>query len=251
MKAPVISLHGFPGLPSHWDGLAAALPEDRTFWSIPMPWLSGSQPGIAGLFDVVAFVAALSRTVTPGPAHFIGHDLGAVALYWLARSSFPGKIMSMTLISAPHPEVYAAARAGATGSERTRYIDMMLSTRDADGIRDAFLESVRNDAWPHKGERSDAVAQTDFSVLRKIYAEIRNAAPTTDRPPPEPLSSPVALVHFERDPYFSEALIDASIAQFGAGSRLCRLPGEGHDPHLADPTRVAAFCEEFWNAIEI
>lgn len=249
-KAPVVCLHGFPGLPSHWDDLAALMLDDREVFSVPMPWLLGCPNPSDGFASMVQFVALLLRQTLTEPAHFVGHDLGGVALYWLARSGFRSAIKSATLISAPHPDTYRSFQASSEYAPRTRYIDAILATEDAATLRQELLGFVHGTDIQIAAQIEAALLATDFSALRTLYMQIKHAPAA-----PLPgelcgLGCPVALIHARDDWFFPAWVMDQSAPNFGPDTSTLCLPGSSHYPHLTTGTPVAAFMEKFWNDVE-
>lgn len=250
-RAPVVCLHGFPGLPTDWDPLAAALRHPREVLSIPMPWLSGSAAPLRGFRGVLDHVAATLRGTLAAPVHFVGHDLGAVALFWLARTPFLPAMKSVTLIAAPHPAAYRDFMATAASAPHLGYIDAILAEGGDDALRRTLLASAA--AAAEDGRVADRIAAglaaTDFAALRALYREIKAPPPRgpLDR---AGLTCPVALVHAADDRILPAGVMAESGACFGPDAPILRLPGQSHYPHLTAPAAVAEFLEDVWNAAD-
>lgn len=249
-KAPVICLHGFPGLPSHWDRFATELPDDREVYSLPMPWLQHSGVAKTGFPSVLNYIASVAKAALTGPAHFVGHDLGGVALYWLARTDFREHMKSLTFIAAPHPFAYRRFMASDEGASKSGYIDSILQSRDDAVLADRLLAGITGSDTAVTGDIGAALRATNFAALRALYAQIRQAGPQEPPKGADRLDCPVAMIHAKDDRYLPAGLMQDSAARFACSGATLGLSGDSHYPHLTDPARVAQFAEGFWNAVE-
>lgn len=120
----VVLLHGFPQTSAAWRDVAPVLAEAGH--EVVTPDLHGE--------DLVEQALAL---VPEAPFHLVGHDIGAQAAWGLA-AAHPDRLLSLTAVSAPHPQAFARANAGEGGSDqvqRTFYLDHFK----APGAADIFL----------------------------------------------------------------------------------------------------------------
>jgi pimeloyl-ACP methyl ester carboxylesterase len=111
--APVLLLHGFPQDHREFDLMlprlhAAGL---RTYRYDQRGYASGARPSSVSAYrldepalDVVAILDVLGIE----KAHVIGHDWGA-QVGWIAASSTPERVATLTAVSVPHPRALAMA----------------------------------------------------------------------------------------------------------------------------------------------
>lgn len=216
---------------------------------MPMPWLQDVAAKANGIASVVGYVRAQLAAIDAEPVHVVGHDLGGVVLYWLARTEFRRAIKSMTMIAAPHPAAYLEATASPAFAHRVGYIDTILSTADDDRLRRELTAGITGMDAQVLGDITAALAATDFAPLRSVYAELRQA-PRPGAWSAAPFDFPVAVIHAQEDRYLPADLMADSRARFGPGTWTFTLPGDSHYPHLTAPARCAEFLEDFWNAAE-
>lgn len=250
MKSPVICIHGFPGIPAHWDTFAAALPDDCSVYSVPMPWLRGSGVPITSFADILTYIAETTNAANIGPAHFVGHDLGGVALFWLAQSGLRHAMKSVTIIAAPHPETYSAFMTPDRYARTAGYIDTILASQNDADLCTTLSASVTGTDLAILPDISAGLDATDFSALRSLYGEIRRTTAGAVLHVSGNLDCPVAVIHSINDRRLPADLMAASTARFGPRTKAFTLDGDSHYPHLTASRRVAECAREFWNAAE-
>jgi pimeloyl-ACP methyl ester carboxylesterase len=109
--AKVLLLHGFPETSTAWRHVVDPLRDAGH--DVLAPDLFGG--------DLVE----QARALLDGPAHVVGHDIGAQAAWRLAAAE-PAIVETLTAITAPHPEAFRRAVAGERGSDqaqRSFYLD--------------------------------------------------------------------------------------------------------------------------------
>ena len=249
-KAPVICLHGFPGLASDFERLAAELADRRDLYALPMPWVKGSGLGVDGFSGVLEYIASIFKATFSEPAHFVGHDIGGVALYWAARTRFGAEMKSMTLIAAPHPMSYAHFKTSVEASSKLKYIDRILESRDDAALLGDLLATVTGSDTTVIDDIKVALNGTDFSTIRRLYGQIQATIPQTFVQETEQVDCPVAVIHAREDRYIPAGVMQDSVTRFGCRETTLTLPSDSHYPHLTDPAGVANFVERFWNALE-
>ncbi|MFT7598099.1 MAG: pimeloyl-ACP methyl ester carboxylesterase [Acidimicrobiales bacterium] len=109
---PVLFLHGFPQTRYTWRhqlpaladaGFRAVAPDQRGY-------SSGLRPTSVEAYHVdrlVADVVELAELLG-SPVHLVGHDWGG-QVAWLAAARHPESLLSLTVLSRPHPAAFAAA----------------------------------------------------------------------------------------------------------------------------------------------
>jgi len=80
------------------------------------PGASPSNIDDYGYFNLSSDVGALADAVGFAKFHLVGHDHGALAV-WLAASQIGDRLLSLTAMSVPHPDVFSAALYGDEADE--------------------------------------------------------------------------------------------------------------------------------------
>jgi len=85
---------------------------------------------------LVADVAGMADTLGADRFHLVGHDWGALVA-WAFADRHPERLRTLTVVSVPHPQPFAAARAGDPDQQaRSTYIQ---GFKDDPAAADAFL----------------------------------------------------------------------------------------------------------------
>jgi pimeloyl-ACP methyl ester carboxylesterase len=215
-----------------------------------MPWLDGIKLPYNGFQAITQYIAAVATKAIARPAHYVGHDLGGVGLYWLAQTSFRAQMKSLTIISAPHPYAFKRFYGTTEARPRMRYMDSILGSQDVAALQRELLDiGVSNDTSV-TDEINVALKATDFVFLRSLYEQIRYSPLQLPPDQSEQTDLQVAIIYSEGDKYFPAWLMEESVHMFGASKTTLRLNGHSHYPHLMETAQVAAFTERYWNAIE-
>ena len=165
---PVLLLHGFPQSRRAWRSQLQALgaagfrgiaPDQRGY-------SSGARPSGASAYAAANMVAdAFGIMTSLGHDHFhlIGHDWGG-QIAWLMAADQPGRLLSLTVLSRPHPAAFAralrddAAQAGRSSHHRT-----LLEDGAAAAIRADDMAGLRR-MFAHQGVPADT-AQAYIATL--------------------------------------------------------------------------------------
>lgn len=113
---PVVLLHGFPQDSSCWRAVSWQLHRAgvRTFAPDQRGYSRGARPaGVRAyrLQECVGDLAALLDAAGLAAAHVVGHDWGG-AVGWAVAAALPRRILSLTVLSTPHPAALLRAAAG-------------------------------------------------------------------------------------------------------------------------------------------
>ena len=137
----VLLLHGFPESAAEWThvlprlgaaGYRAVAPNQRGYAPGARP-LGVEQYRIEHL---VADVAGMADALGADRFHLVGHDWGALVA-WAFADRHPERLRSLSIVSVPHPQPFAAARAGDPDQQaRSTYIQ---GFKDDPAAADAFL----------------------------------------------------------------------------------------------------------------
>lgn len=109
----VVLLHGFPQGAAAWDrvwpplaaaGYRVVLPDQRGYSPGARP--PGRRP--YRLAELVADLVALLDELGVDRAHLVGHDWGGTVA-WAAAGAHPERLLSLTVVSTPHPRALLGA----------------------------------------------------------------------------------------------------------------------------------------------
>jgi len=110
---PALLLHGFPQTRQMWReqlralaavGFHAVAPDQRGY-------SAGARPSDVAAYAAEMLIAdalALMDTVDASRFHLVGHDWGG-QLAWLIAGRHPDRVMTLTVLSRPHPAAFARA----------------------------------------------------------------------------------------------------------------------------------------------
>lgn len=118
---PIVLLHGFPQTASCWRRMTPGLVEAGL--RVVAPDLRGYSPDARPLDPeeyrieaLMADVLAIADHLGLDRFHLVGHDWGG-ALAWHLAGRHPDRIRTLTVLSTPHPEAFAAARQAGPSSD--------------------------------------------------------------------------------------------------------------------------------------
>ncbi|WP_417515526.1 alpha/beta fold hydrolase [Minwuia sp.] len=212
-----IFLHGFPNSRHSWGrqieaaaeaGFRAIAPDQRGY-------APGARPDGIDAYHVdhlVADVIALADAAGATRFHLIGHDWGG-QIAWLTAIAHPGRLLSLTVLSRPHPAAFARAfQNDPEQAKRSGHHKRFQDPSMADTLLGDDMTALRNTlTWEgggtfasggggRKRRMSDAQVEAHLSVLR--------------------------------DPGALDAALNWYRAAFGGGSTLARADA----PRIAVPT---------------
>jgi pimeloyl-ACP methyl ester carboxylesterase len=150
----VVLLHGFPETAASWGHQVPVLA--AAGYRVVAPDQRGYSPG-ARPTEVEAYrsdrlvgdVIGLADALGIGRFHLVGHDWGA-AVAWQVAGHHPDRLLTLTILSVPHPAAFGAALAGAGGSDQAS--------------RSGYMEFFRTPG------SEDAMLADDAALLRLLYA---------------------------------------------------------------------------------
>ena len=138
----VVLLHGFPETSVSWThqipalvaaGYRVVAPDQRGY----SPGARPSEVSAYRTDRLVADVLAMADHAGAERFHLVGHDWGG-AIAWQVAGRHPDRLLSLAVLSTPHPAAFGAALSGATGgdqAERSTYMDFFRS----EGSEHTFL----------------------------------------------------------------------------------------------------------------
>ena len=244
--SPVILLHGFPELAYSWrhqvpalvdGGYRAIVPDLRGYGRSDRPD-SVSDYGMQALTgDVIGLMDALELE----RAHIVAHDWGG-SLAWVAASTRPERVESLTILNSPHPVASAEAR-NEDPEQRAKSWYMLLfqfpgigeawlSGDDFRNFRDMVFDNAASGAFSAEEVEVYLSAFREDGALTAALNYYRANMPPAAwlRPPPQlpDITVPTMLVWGEGDQYLGLGLLERSITKVVGTLRVERLPGVSH-----------------------
>jgi pimeloyl-ACP methyl ester carboxylesterase len=129
VSAPVVlMLHGFPQDSTSWDAISADLVAAgyRTLRLDQRGYSSGARPRAVRAYQMSQLVGdAFGFLDACGvrSAHVIGHDWGG-AVAWAMAAQDPNRLLSLTVLSTPHPAALASAMVRSSQGIKSWYMAM-------------------------------------------------------------------------------------------------------------------------------
>ena len=122
----VILLHGYPQNASSWREAVTWLSEQG--YRAIAPSLRGYSPGANpreaaayAMDELIADVIGIADAEGMRRFHLVGHDWGG-ALAWMLAGSHPERLLSLTVVSTPHPIALRSALRSSTQALRSSYM---------------------------------------------------------------------------------------------------------------------------------
>jgi pyruvate dehydrogenase E2 component (dihydrolipoamide acetyltransferase) len=230
---PVVLIHGFGGDYLSWGFNQGALAEDRQTFALDLPGHGGSTKDVGGgtVAELAAVLGDYLDAIGVGPAHLVGHSLGAAVAMELALAS-PQKVAALTLIAPAGigPEINGEFIAGYIAENRARKLRPVLEMLVADPatITIAFVEDTL------KFKRVDGVIPALQTIAAASFDGSVQRVSLRDRI--GAIGAPMQILWGESDriiPSRQSEGLPASIP-------VTRLAGAGHIPHLEKAGEVNA-----------
>jgi pimeloyl-ACP methyl ester carboxylesterase len=192
-------------------------------------------------------VLALADAAGAERFHLAGHDWGA-AVAWYVAGHHPGRLMSLSALSVPHPQAFSQALASSSQAARSWYVaafqlpglpELALSRRGGEAMRAALVRTGLN---PDSAARYAARA-ADPAAMRGPLNWYR-AIPFGLRWRTGPIAVPTLFIWSDGDRFVSRAAA-ARCGHFVTGPYRCEvLTGTSHWLPEEAPGRIAAMLAE-------
>ncbi len=242
---PVVLLHGFPQRATMWDAVAPLLNERgaRTFALDQRGYSPRARPPGRRAYRVsnlVSDVHALIATVGQ-PVHLVGHDWGAAGAWGLA-SRHPDDLVSMTVISVPHPRAFMGAFVRSRQALLSYYMalfqlpflpEWLLSRRG--GLGDWLL---RNSGMTEEMLETYHREMVDDGALPGALAWYR-ALPVSAGSVPGPVAVPTTLVWSDGDVAITRKAAELTPRHMTADYQLEVMGGASHWLPNEKPATIA------------
>ena len=162
----VVLLHGFPQQPSTFRRVTERLVESglRTLVPSQRGYTSGARPTRRRDYrseETVGDVLALLDAAGLDRAHIVGHDWGG-AQAWAMGAWHPDRVVSLTVLSTPHPAAFGRALTRSSQGLRSSYMGLFQLPRLPEAFAQLTLRrTLRNTGLPldDVGRYCDAMAE--------------------------------------------------------------------------------------------
>jgi pimeloyl-ACP methyl ester carboxylesterase len=246
----VLLLHGFPQTSLAWSAALPALAGagyracafDQRGYS---PDARPAEVEAYRIPDLVGDVLGVADALGFDRFHLVGHDWGG-AVAWQVAGRHADRVLTLTVVSTPHPAAFGAALAGELGGDqqqRSGYIEMFRApdsqdqflANDAQGLRMLFAVS----GMPEGGGDRYVEALGTPEALRAALNWYR-AADLTLVEGVGPITMPTMYVWSTEDPALGREPAEATGAHVAGPYRFEVLEGVGHWVPEAAPDRMNA-----------
>jgi pimeloyl-ACP methyl ester carboxylesterase len=138
----VLLLHGFPESAAEWHAVLPQLAAVGYFAVAPNQrgYSPGARPvGVDSyhITHLVDDVLGLADELGTHEFHLVGHDWGALVA-WAVAGSHPDRVRTLTIVSVPHPQPFAAARA--SDPDQRKRSEYIATFREPDAPEHRFLD---------------------------------------------------------------------------------------------------------------
>ena len=241
----IMALHGFPDTWRTWDRASAVL--IRAGFRVVRMALRGYAPsGIPAdrRYDVDALahdVLSLINHLSLERVVILGHDWGASTAYELARRA-PERIGAIVAMAVPPPATAVGGWRERIARPHNLYLaagslsDWWLRRNDFAEIR--RLYRLWSPSWEGNEEHVDTVIDDLRSRERSRASVDFYRRSHVMSSPMEPPSMPSLLIYGSDEPKVRRDGFEAARDGLAAPSRVTRIEGVGHWPHLEAPNAV-------------
>jgi pimeloyl-ACP methyl ester carboxylesterase len=246
----VLLLHGFPQTSLAWSAALPALAGAgyRACAFDQRGYSPDARPSAVEAYrtpELVGDVLGVADALGFDRFHLVGHDWGG-AIAWQVAGRHAGRVLTLTVVSTPHPAAFGAALAGEHGGDqqqRSGYIEMfrapdsqnLFLANDAQGLRMLFGVS----GMPEGGGDRYVEALGTPEALGAALNWYR-AADLTLVEGLGPISMPTMYVWSTEDPALGREAAEATGAHVAGPYRFEVLEGVGHWVPEAAPDRMNA-----------
>ena len=228
----VILLHGFPQTPHCWHRVAPALAAAGL--RVLLPALRGAAPGVRPddddaytLSRTVDDVVAVLDEAGARAAHLVGHDWGGLVA-WAAAAQLPERVLSLLVLSTPHPRALAAAvRDDPDQQVRSSYVERLAAPGAAAGLLAddaALLRAVLAGC----GDPDHYVSELSSPGALHAFLGLYRALSWEDLAQVGDPGAPTTFLHGDGDDVFGPAAVRRTADLLGPGDRSLRVDGGGH-----------------------
>ena len=247
---PIIALHGFPDTYETWNGLTGPLvgAGARFIAAAMRGYMPSDVPG-SGDYSVLQFandIICLLDALEIERATVLGHDWGASAGYALAALA-PERLECLVTLAIPPFSVFPTGLRERLARPHNFYLgfgplsNWWLRRGDFEEVRRLYRKwSPRWDTpKDHMEKVIAALRQAGRSRAAVDYYRARMS--DEDRCLiVKSIETPVLMIYGSDEPHVRRESYARAAQVTGAGSRIVRIDGAGHWPHLEAPERCLA-----------
>jgi pimeloyl-ACP methyl ester carboxylesterase len=242
---PIVLLHGFPQRATMWSDVTPKLNASggRTFALDQRGYSPRARPRGRRAYrvsELISDVHTLIETIGE-PVHLVGHDWGAAGAWGLAHQH-PDDLVSMTVLSVPHPRAFMGAFVRSRQALLSYYIalfqlpflpEWLLSRRD--GLGDWLL---RNSGMSEDMLETYHREIVDDGALRGALAWYR-ALPVSIGSIPGDVAVPTTLVWSDREVAITRTATELTPQYVTADYEFEELGGATHWLPNEQPAEIA------------
>jgi epoxide hydrolase 4 len=185
------------GLPDFWLGWREQMDWLASRYSVFAPDLRGlnlsSRPVARSTYTMGLLVkdalAVLDAQEVPA-AHLVGHDWGGMIAWWLAMLH-PGRVLSLTVIAAPHPLDYLTAVREQPAM--LDYLKHILQPSDWHASIGTLTREIRDGAY--KACLQKVLQDAGSSTIANYYLSNLHVPPRQSRLQPTPISHDLLCIY--------------------------------------------------------
>lgn len=231
----VLLLHGFPQDHRSWDAISDALVAQgfRTIRPDQRGYSAGTRPSDVDAYRLGSLTAdawALLDRLGVDRAHVVGHDWGGMVA-WAMGAEHPERLLSLTVLSTPHPAAFADSLKGAQAL-RSWYMVLIQVPRVAEvALRPGGrLWAGMMRGLPAESRERYTAAASEPGALSAMLAWYRAMPRDMARPSVRwrPIDVPTLYVWGRRDPALGESAARRTSRYVRGPFSFVILPHAGH-----------------------
>ena len=228
---PVVLLHGWPQNGSAFDAVVPLLHASglRTLVPTQRGYTAGARPADRRAYrteETAADVVALLDAAGLAQAHLVGHDWGG-AQAWAVAAWHPERVLSLTVLSTPHPAAMRSALVSGRQALRSWYMGLFQLPVLPELLVGRTLRRLLTDiGLPEPYVDSYCRTMAEPGALTGSLNWYRGL-PFSYRPAVGPVALPTTFVWGRNDPALGRAAAEATEAHVHAPYRFVELDA-GH-----------------------
>jgi len=231
----VLLLHGFPQDHHSWDAIASVLVDRgyRTIRPDQRGYSAGARPHGVDDYRLACLTGdawALLDSLGVDRAHIVGHDWGGMVA-WAMASEHPERLLSLTVLSTPHPAAFADSLRG-TQALKSWYMALIQVPRVAEAALrpGGRLWAGMMRGLPSESRERYSQAASDPTALTAMLAWYRAMPRDMARPSIRwrAIDVPTLYVWGRRDPALGESAARRTSRYVRGPYSFVILPTAGH-----------------------
>lgn len=252
----VLLLHGFPQTSHTYRAVLPALARAGYYAVAPdqRGYSPGARPvGVAHYATQLLMQDALDIAEALGHRcfHLVGHDWGG-QLSWLIAASEPARLRSLSVLSRPHPQAFAAAlQRDAAQAERSRHHRAFDDPQTAQRLLEDDARRLKRSLCEQGVAESDVTAYLKplrepgaLDATLNWYRAARTASRSAQAPATASITVPTLYVWGDADATVGRAAAESTGEWVTAAYRFEILAGAGHFLTDQQPERVTQLLLE-------